>query len=77
MLICFILEATLYKADEKMTEEDLLKRESRTRQTEIVVQKGRETEREKGREKLMDLIFWMGELECIQFYLSIFPSWKQ
>lgn len=23
------------------------------------------------REKLMDLIFWMGELECIQFYLSI------
>lgn len=25
----------------------------------------------------MDLIFWMEELECIQFYLSIFSSWKK
>lgn len=74
MFICFIFEATLYKADEKTTEEDLLKRESGTRQTEIVEQEGREIEGEKGREKPMDLIFWMGELECIQFYLRIsFP----
>lgn len=58
-------QRTLYKADEKMAEEELLKGGSGTRQREIIVQEGGEIECEKEGEKLMDLIFWMGELECI------------
>lgn len=43
----------------------------------------RETERERDieecreTESLMDLIFWMGELENILLYRCIFSSWKQ
>lgn len=48
-----------------MAEEELLKGGSGTRQREIIVQEGGEIECEKEGEKLMDLIFWMGELECI------------
>lgn len=38
MFICFSFEATFYKADQKMAEEDFLEGESRTRQMEIVVE---------------------------------------